>query len=175
MAKIRTPLHSRSLMYRWRLAAPIPSPCPAINTALICSADQTSFTPYMTPTICIIFYSGKVWCVPPSTHTASCSADLTSWPYDRHTCKLEMGSWTHTGEKVNVSLQEPGVSVKNYYSRTSFYEWDTSFRHATQFYAEQTVFDKWKQALLTTQDKLRFSTTDKNYLRQTDLKGRTAF
>jgi hypothetical protein len=102
-------LYTRSA---WCRDAPIPSACPAINTALICSADQSSFSPYMIPTICAVYSDGGVSCVPPSTHTASCSADLTLWPYDRHTCKLEMGSWTHTGEKVNVSLQDPSVRKK---------------------------------------------------------------
>lgn len=78
------------------------------------SADQSSFSPYMRPIYCVVQNNGKVWCVPPSTHTTSCSADLTSWPYDRHTCDLVMGSWTHTGEDVNVSLQEPGIYITQY-------------------------------------------------------------
>ncbi|KDR17727.1 Neuronal acetylcholine receptor subunit alpha-2 [Zootermopsis nevadensis] len=76
------------------------------------SADETSFSLYKPPTICIIYNDGVVVCAPASTHTASCSADLTHWPYDRHTCNLVMGSWTHTGEKVNVSLMERSVSMQ---------------------------------------------------------------
>lgn len=85
---------------------------PTANTVLFCSADQASYRPYKPLTICIIYSDGDVLCAPASALTASCSADLKHWPYDKHTCKLVMGSWTHTGEKVNVSLMEPSVRMQ---------------------------------------------------------------
>jgi hypothetical protein len=81
------------------------------SVILFCSADESSFTPYMRPTLCIVHSDGNIVCVPPYKHTASCSADLTRWPYDTHTCDLVLGSWTHTGENVNISLMEPSVRV----------------------------------------------------------------
>ncbi|PNF14165.1 hypothetical protein B7P43_G13485 [Cryptotermes secundus] len=98
------------------------------------SADETSFTPYMRPTICIVHSDGKVNCVPPSRHTASCSADLTRWPYDTHTCDLVLGSWTHTGEKVNISLMKPSIYLHDYNMNR---EWElvsmTSYRESGRF------------------------------------------
>ncbi|KAJ9585132.1 hypothetical protein L9F63_003084, partial [Diploptera punctata] len=71
--------------------------------------------------VCRVYYTGQVNCVPPITHTASCAANLVRWPYDQHTCKLVMGSWTHFGEEINVSLPETPIMFYDYEMNR---EWD---------------------------------------------------
>jgi hypothetical protein len=104
---------------------------------LFCSADETSFTAYMRPTICVIYSDGSVRCVPPSRHTASCSADLTRWPYDTHTCDLVLGSWTHTGEKVNISLMKPSVRIQ--FTHSPSYKRYSSLRDIVHFHSEELL------------------------------------
>jgi hypothetical protein len=120
---------------------------------LFCSADETSFKPYMRPTICIVHSDGNVLCIPPSRHTASCSADLTRWPYDTHTCDLILGSWTHTGEKINISLMKPSVRIQ--FSESPSYERYSSLRGIVQFYSEELL------DLIIEVNRSWFSTTDK--------------
>ncbi|XP_021923213.1 neuronal acetylcholine receptor subunit alpha-2-like isoform X4 [Zootermopsis nevadensis] len=64
--------------------------------------------------LCILYSNGAVMCVPPYNHVVSCSADLTRWPYDTHTCTMTIGSWTHTGEQLNISQLEPGIVLNGY-------------------------------------------------------------
>ena len=67
------------------------------------SADPT-YPMYYYYTICEVRSDGQVRCVPPVTHTSSCAANLLRWPYDQHTCKMILGSWTHSGEEMNLIL-----------------------------------------------------------------------
>jgi hypothetical protein len=62
--------------------------------------------------LCILSSNGQVFCVPPYDHVVICSADLTLWPYDTHTCTMEIGSWNHMSEQLNISLLEPGVRIR---------------------------------------------------------------
>jgi hypothetical protein len=61
---------------------------------------------------CIVSSDGSVLCVPPYDHVVACSADLTAWPYDTHTCKMVVGSWTQTSDVINISVMEPGVRTE---------------------------------------------------------------
>jgi hypothetical protein len=61
--------------------------------------------------LCILRSDGAVLCVPPYKHVVTCSANLRHWPYDTHTCTMMIGSWTHTGDQMNISVIQPGVRI----------------------------------------------------------------
>jgi hypothetical protein len=65
--------------------------------------------PLIRAVVCILYAKGDIMCIPPYNHVVSCSANLRRWPYDSHTCAMMIGSWTHTGEQINISLSKPGV------------------------------------------------------------------
>ncbi|XP_069678419.1 neuronal acetylcholine receptor subunit alpha-2-like [Periplaneta americana] len=67
------------------------------------AADMGRMSVYGVPNMCILQPDGIVICVPVTTYTTSCSADLTLWPYDSHTCNLAVGSWSHEEDKINIS------------------------------------------------------------------------
>lgn len=60
-------------------------------------------------TECLVFNTGSVICVPSMKYVSKCNPDYTYWPHDQHTCKISLGSWSHTGEEINVHLDGTGV------------------------------------------------------------------
>lgn len=78
--------------------------------------DLSKTFPLIRTIICILHSDGVIMCMPPYNHVVTCSANLRRWPYDTHTCKMMMGSWTHTGEQMNISLLEPGIILSGYNS-----------------------------------------------------------
>jgi hypothetical protein len=74
--------------------------------------DMAIALPKIHTDLCISRSNGAVTCVPPYNHVVVCSADLTRWPYDTHTCTMTIGSWTHIGEEMNISLLKPGVRTQ---------------------------------------------------------------
>jgi len=66
--------------------------------------------------ICILNSDGGVMCLPPYNHVVACSANLRHWPYDTHTCTMRIGSWTHTGDQINIMTIEPGITLHGYSS-----------------------------------------------------------
>lgn len=68
--------------------------------------DQTGIP----PTTCLVFSSGSVSCVPSVKHVAKCATDFSLWPYDTHRCRINFGSWVHSGEEVNIFLDKKGVN-----------------------------------------------------------------
>jgi len=67
--------------------------------------------PQIRGVICMLFYDGDTTCVPPYNHVVACSANLRHWPYDTHTCTMMIGSWSHTGDQMNITILEPGVRI----------------------------------------------------------------
>jgi Neurotransmitter-gated ion-channel ligand binding domain. len=60
---------------------------------------------------CILRSEGTIMCVPPYNHVVACSANLRRWPYDTHTCTMMIGSWTHKGDEINITVFEPAVRI----------------------------------------------------------------
>lgn len=60
-------------------------------------------------TECLVFNTGSVICVPAVKYTSKCNPDYTYWPHDQHTCRISLGSWSHTGEEIDVHLDGSGV------------------------------------------------------------------
>jgi len=60
-------------------------------------------------TECLVFNTGTVICVPSVKYVSKCNPDYTYWPHDQHTCRITLGSWSHTGEEIDVHLDGTGV------------------------------------------------------------------
>ena len=61
----------------------------------------------------IVNQNGDVHWVPPTSFQAYCAAtvDYTNWPNDIHQCSLELGSWTHHGNKLSLDFMEPKIQT----------------------------------------------------------------
>ncbi|CAH1164662.1 unnamed protein product [Phaedon cochleariae] len=60
---------------------------------------------------CLVTYKGVVLCVPPIHIDALCVADLSHYPFDTQNCSLQMGSWVHKGEELNIKLMKNVVNM----------------------------------------------------------------
>nr|WUR05318.1 nicotinic acetylcholine receptor alpha 9 subunit [Orius laevigatus] len=58
---------------------------------------------------CIVYSDGKVLWIPPAQFTVYCDLDLTHWPFDSHACNIILGSWTYSGEHINLTTTENTV------------------------------------------------------------------
>nr|XP_031837665.1 neuronal acetylcholine receptor subunit alpha-9-like [Nomia melanderi] len=81
------------------------------------AADQNGIP----PTTCLVFSSGSVSCVPSLKHIAKCATDFAKWPYDTHQCRINFGSWSHSGEEVDFHLDQKGFQMAGYTNSSS---WD---------------------------------------------------
>ncbi|CAG2109828.1 unnamed protein product [Medioppia subpectinata] len=41
--------------------------------------------------------------IPAGTIKTSCSVDLTDYPYDKQTCDIRFGSWSHNQDQINIT------------------------------------------------------------------------
>lgn len=63
-------------------------------------------------TYTILYSTGQVLWVPPSTFQTFCAIDLRYWPFDTHQCSIILGSWTFDGNKVDLKIanETDGIS-----------------------------------------------------------------
>ncbi|XP_011641218.1 acetylcholine receptor subunit alpha-like 2 [Pogonomyrmex barbatus] len=99
------------------------------------SGDMSNDEYNIISTNCLIFNTGSVVCVPPAKYVSKCDLDYTYWPYDQHTCRIILGSWSHTGEEIDVHLDGKGVSMNSYENNT---EWDLKFVNAEKIVKKYT-------------------------------------
>ena len=50
----------------------------------------------------------------PGLIKATCSFDLTNFPYDRQLCKIKLGSWTYNGYQLILKEGLPAIDTENY-------------------------------------------------------------
>ncbi|XP_014250132.1 acetylcholine receptor subunit alpha-like 1 isoform X2 [Cimex lectularius] len=58
----------------------------------------------------IAYCSGTVLWVPPAQFIVYCNLDLTHWPFDTQMCHLILGSWTSSGDQINLTAIEETVN-----------------------------------------------------------------
>ncbi|TMS36431.1 hypothetical protein L596_003596 [Steinernema carpocapsae] len=69
------------------------------------SADENFDSTF--PVNIIVHYDGRVVQVPPGILKLSCKIDITWFPFDNQICHLKFGSWTYSGEFLDLSIQYP--------------------------------------------------------------------
>lgn len=63
-------------------------------------------------THCLVYDTGDVLWVPPTQFFSFCNLDLRLWPYDTQTCKVVLGSWTYSGEEIDILISKEGVDIE---------------------------------------------------------------
>lgn len=58
----------------------------------------------------ILYNTGQVLWVPPTTFQTFCAIDLRYWPFDTHHCTLILGSWTFDGNKVDLKISNENIT-----------------------------------------------------------------
>ncbi|XP_074030506.1 nicotinic acetylcholine receptor alpha 10 subunit isoform X1 [Leptinotarsa decemlineata] len=54
-------------------------------------------------THCLAYPSGEILWVPPAQFTVLCSLNLRYWPFDTQKCYLKFGSWTYSGDQLDIT------------------------------------------------------------------------
>ncbi|XP_063701348.1 acetylcholine receptor subunit alpha-like 1 isoform X2 [Culicoides brevitarsis] len=62
-------------------------------------------------TTCIVYHGGKVLWVPPSQFQVFCDLDLRKWPNDVQTCMIKVGSWTYSGNILDLQSETPELQL----------------------------------------------------------------
>ena len=92
----------------------------------ICRADDKST---YQDSLVIVDSGGNVFW-PPITHLHSfCRMDVTYFPYDDQFFFLKFGSWSHSGDLVDVEIRNDGVDLSNYIPNG---EWELVATRATR-------------------------------------------
>ncbi|XP_056638275.1 acetylcholine receptor subunit alpha-L1-like [Diorhabda sublineata] len=50
----------------------------------------------------LVYPDGKVLWVPPTQLTVLCGLDLKNWPFDKQECYMKFGSWTYSGDQIDL-------------------------------------------------------------------------
>ncbi|XP_067004615.2 neuronal acetylcholine receptor subunit non-alpha-3 [Anabrus simplex] len=67
----------------------------------------------MPSTTCYLNNDGQINCAPPTSYAAYCAPNLARWPFDTQKCLVEMGSWTHGGKELYLTLDGNGIMVED--------------------------------------------------------------
>ena len=63
-----------------------------------------------------IYSDGSIYYNFPSIIKSLCKVDVTYFPFDIQTCKLQFGSWAHHGWDLNVTARNPQGDISHYIS-----------------------------------------------------------
>ncbi|KAH9524882.1 Acetylcholine receptor subunit alpha-type acr-16, partial [Bulinus truncatus] len=58
------------------------------------------------PTNVVVSHTGECLWVPPGMFKSTCAIDITWFPFDDQRCDLKFGSWTYTGQLLNLTQDE---------------------------------------------------------------------
>ncbi|WKY16873.1 hypothetical protein Q1695_001470 [Nippostrongylus brasiliensis] len=67
----------------------------------------------------VVYSSGEVNWIPPGIFRASCKMDITYFPFDDQLCYLKFGSWTYSGDALDLRIlsgedEEPSMDLSTY-------------------------------------------------------------
>uniref|UniRef100_A0A915BFX7 Uncharacterized protein n=1 Tax=Parascaris univalens TaxID=6257 RepID=A0A915BFX7_PARUN len=103
------------------------------------SADENFDSTY--PVNYIVNYNGDVMQVPPGIMKLSCKIDITWFPFDDQMCHLKFGSWTYSGNFIDLQISRSSETDDHTSMDTQYYvpngEWNLL---ATPAFVERTEF-----------------------------------
>ncbi|KAK0089728.1 hypothetical protein PV325_005875 [Microctonus aethiopoides] len=88
---------------------------------ILYNSVTTSAIEHYGDTHCHINEDGAVLWVPPTQFHALCDLDLRLWPFDTQTCALKLGSWSYSGNQIDLRLNN--ASLKNAVNLNQNSEW----------------------------------------------------
>lgn len=69
-----------------------------INFFSVDGEFEASWKPNM-----VIQSDGHVLWIPPIIYKTSCEVDVTYFPFDQQSCRMDLGSWTYTKDQVTLA------------------------------------------------------------------------
>ncbi|PIC21300.1 hypothetical protein B9Z55_026188 [Caenorhabditis nigoni] len=107
------------------------------------SADENFDSTY--PVNYVVSYTGDVLQVPPGILKLSCKIDITYFPFDDQICHLKFGSWTYSGNFIDLRINGPegknisdeGIDVQYYVQNGEWNLLAVPARHETNIFDEQ--------------------------------------
>uniref|UniRef100_A0A8R1HP62 Uncharacterized protein n=1 Tax=Caenorhabditis japonica TaxID=281687 RepID=A0A8R1HP62_CAEJA len=107
------------------------------------SADENFDSTY--PVNYVVSYTGDVLQVPPGILKLSCKIDITYFPFDNQICHLKFGSWTYSGNFIDLringpegkNISEEGIDVQYYVQNGEWNLLAVPARHETNVFDEQ--------------------------------------
>ncbi|KAK0047763.1 neuronal acetylcholine receptor subunit alpha-7-like isoform X1 [Biomphalaria pfeifferi] len=66
------------------------------------------------PTNVVISHTGECLWVPPGMFKSTCAIDITWFPFDDQRCDLKFGSWTYTGQLLNLTQDKNGGDTSTF-------------------------------------------------------------
>lgn len=61
----------------------------------------------------LVYPNGEVLWVPPCQFTVLCNLNLKYWPFDVQTCTLKFGSWTYSGDLIDLELYGNSTEIED--------------------------------------------------------------
>ena len=58
--------------------------------------------------LAVVHSNGNVFWFPHSIFKATCSVDVTNFPFDEQKCHMAFGSWTHNSKEIDLFMGFPG-------------------------------------------------------------------
>ncbi|KAI3381378.1 hypothetical protein SNEBB_005175 [Seison nebaliae] len=78
--------------------------------------------------------NGTVFWPPIVKLRSTCKIDITYFPFDDQICHFKMGSWIYDGLKVNLSVRNQGIDLKNYVQNGEWQLIDNAVRWHEEVY-----------------------------------------
>ncbi|CAJ0583372.1 unnamed protein product, partial [Mesorhabditis spiculigera] len=90
------------------------------DVLLFNSADENFDSTY--PVNYVVSHDGSIMQVPPGILKVSCKIDITWFPFDDQMCYLKYGSWTYSGNFIDLRISAPeGKKIEEQGIDTSYY------------------------------------------------------
>ncbi|CAF4483327.1 unnamed protein product, partial [Rotaria sp. Silwood2] len=72
-----------------------------------------------------VYYDGRVIWEPPAIYKSSCTINVEFFPFDIQHCQMKFGSWTYSGEQVDlVHINQTNGSIPVYGNNKSIHNFD---------------------------------------------------
>lgn len=62
----------------------------------------------------ILYNTGNVLWVPTAKIETYCKMNLVNWPFDKQTCIIKLGSWTYSGNQINLQLDSNRIDMSEF-------------------------------------------------------------
>lgn len=65
---------------------------------------------------CIVKNDGEVSWTAPTVFHSNCKLNFVLWPFETNVCSLNIGSWSHSGDEIDLALNGEGFDVCSFSS-----------------------------------------------------------
>eukprot|EP00057_Strongylocentrotus_purpuratus_P023907 XP_011678381.1 PREDICTED: neuronal acetylcholine receptor subunit alpha-2 [Strongylocentrotus purpuratus] len=83
----------------------------------------------------IVYADGSVLYIPPMHLEATCTMDLTDYPYDQHKCSLKWGSWAYDASVITIDSSSDAIDLSETFDHPIWDIINTKASKHTDFYS----------------------------------------